>query len=73
MDALAFAAQAGTLTRADYMDITGVRPLTATRDLGDLVQRGFLVAHGRTRGRTYSVSEPGDTAARDNRQSQLPL
>jgi Fic family protein len=55
-EALTFAAQLPQLTRKDYMEITGVRELTATRDLAALVERGLLAAHGRTRDRTYTLT-----------------
>jgi Fic family protein len=54
IDALAFASRSRTLTRREYMEITAVKELTATRDLADLVQRRLLVAQGRTRDRTYT-------------------
>ena len=74
VDALALMAQTGRLTRRDYMDVANVRPLTATRDLADLVGRGLLVATGRTRDRVYELAartrgEPGASAD----QPRLPL
>ena len=52
-DAVAFAHQAGRITRSDYIDITGVSPVTASRDLADLVRSGLLLAEGKTRRRIY--------------------
>jgi Fic family protein len=55
-DAIAFILQAGTMTRSDYIEITGVSAVTASRDLRDLVQRGAFVAEGRTSARLYGPS-----------------
>jgi Fic family protein len=52
-DALAFAFRAGAMTRGDYIEITGVSPVTASRDLARLVEKGLLVADGRTSSRVY--------------------
>jgi Fic family protein len=57
-DALVFATRSNGLTRKDYMEITNVRALTASRDLADLVRRGLLTPHGRTRDRTYTLRMP---------------
>lgn len=43
------------LTRRDYIALTGVAPITATRDLNGLVERGLLRVHGRTRTRYYTL------------------
>jgi Fic family protein len=43
------------LTRGDYMALTGAAPITATRDLNDLVRRSLLRVHGRTRTRYYTL------------------
>ncbi len=53
MDGLAYAIRAGRITRSNYMEITGVSPATASRDLGDMVAGGVLAAEGKTRTRTY--------------------
>lgn len=55
-DAVAFVLQAGTITRADYIEITGVSAVTASRDLKDLVRRGVFLAEGRTSSRVYHPS-----------------
>jgi Fic family protein len=52
-EALAYAMRTGQLTRSDYMEITGVAPITATRDLARLVGDGWLSVEGKTRGRVY--------------------
>ena len=52
-DVFAFGYQAGRITRGDYMEITGVSPVTASRDLAQMVRFGVLVAEGKTRRRIY--------------------
>ena len=74
VDALAFVARTGRVTRRDYMAVANVRPLTASRDLADLVNRGLLLPKGRTRDRTYEPAAPeAEQDAADERQSVLPL
>ena len=53
VDALIYAIRAGRLTRSDYIEIAKVSPMTASRDLRDLADRGLLTAQGRTRDRVY--------------------
>ena len=53
VDAYAFAVQTGQLTRSDYMEITGVSPATASRDLNDMVNVGVFRVEGKTRSRVY--------------------
>jgi Fic family protein len=48
-----FALQTGQITRPDYIEITGVSPVTASRDLSELVQVGILTPEGKTRARIY--------------------
>ena len=57
-DALAYAMKTGKLTRAGYLEITRTSPITASRDLADLVARGWLEPVGRTRGRFYRLLGP---------------
>ena len=52
-DGWIYAARAGRITRADYMEITGASPVTASRDLARLVELGWLTPEGRTRARVY--------------------
>lgn len=52
-DAFAFALQVGKIRRSDYIQITGVSPVTASRDLAELVKGGVLIAEGKTRRRIY--------------------
>ena len=56
-DALLFATRLGNLTRADYMEITGASPITASRDLADLVNTGILLPTGKTRARSYRFAD----------------
>jgi Fic family protein len=53
MDAYSFAVQTGQITRGDYMEITGVSPATASRDLNEMVNVGVLRVEGKTRKRVY--------------------
>ncbi len=55
-DAIAFLIRTGHLTRADYVEITGVSPVTATRDLNDLTSKGWLKAAGATTARQYAAT-----------------
>lgn len=72
-DVFAFGYQAGRITRGDYMEITGVSPVTASRDLAQMVRFGVLVAEGKTRRRIYRPV-PLNTQAKDGiPEEQLPL
>jgi predicted HTH transcriptional regulator len=48
-----YANQLGQITRGGYMEATGVSMATASRDLADLVAKGFLTLEGKTRDRVY--------------------
>jgi Fic family protein len=53
------------VTRAEYMELTGVSAVTASRDLKRLADAGLIVAEGHTTSRTYrSADVPAATAAR---------
>ena len=52
-DGLMYANQTGQISRGGYMEVTGVPLATASRDLADLVAKGFLTLEGRTRDRVY--------------------
>lgn len=52
-EALAYIHRTGKISRAEYIEITGASPGTASRDLAQLVQRRLLVAQGATKGRVY--------------------
>ena len=56
-DGLMYAVRSGAITRRDYVDIAGVSPLTATRDLGVLVDKGLLEPTGSGRNRIYRLSK----------------
>ena len=47
-DGLMLAFQSGKITRPDYIEITGVSPVTASRDLAAMVEAGMLVPVGNT-------------------------
>ena len=71
IEGLAFALNSGTIARSDYIEITGVSPVTASRDLEVLVQQGLLVPEGKTRARIYRPVPPKKV---DSAQGeQLPL
>ena len=53
IDGHMFAVHTGKITRGDYLQITGVSPVTASRDLAVLVRRGLLTFEGSTRARVY--------------------
>ena len=57
IDALVYVNQLGKLTRADYIEITGATPITASRDLADLVNKGYLLTTGKTRARSYRFAD----------------
>jgi Fic family protein len=72
-DAFAFAFQSGRITRGDYMDITGVSPVTASRDLAELLKAGIFTAEGKTRRRVYRPVPLGAQAGEEIPDEQLPL
>jgi Fic family protein len=45
--------QKGSITSSEYMEATGASESTALRELRDMVTRGAIVAHGKTRGVRY--------------------
>ena len=72
-DGLVFAFQAGKITRPDYIQITGVSPVTASRDLASLVKAGILVPVVNTRARVYFPLGEGAEAENAAMGTQLPL
>ncbi len=56
-DGLAYAILKGRITRGDYIEITGVSAMTASRDLAHLVEIGVFIPHGQTRNRFYVPRE----------------
>lgn len=73
IEALAYAARLGKITRAEYIEITKAAPVTASRDLAHLVDLGVLRAQGRTRGRVYILEPPGTSdKTRSTQGAQQP-
>jgi len=72
-DGLAYAYHVGQMTRADYIEITGVSPQIASRDLAKLVEKGLLVAKGKTRSRVYLAPEEVKTEPTSVPPEQLSL
>ncbi len=72
-DAFACAYQAGKITRGDFMEITGVSPVTASRDLAALVKAGVFTAEGKTRRRIYRPVPLNSGAKDEVPEEQLPL
>ena len=72
-DGYVFAFQNGRITRSDYMEITGVSPVTASRDLARLVVEGALNADGKTRARIYYPVLAGEEPANEPEAEQLHL
>ena len=58
-DGVVFAIRMGKLTRSDYLEITGVSAVTASRDLARLAKKGWLIPKGETRARIYIPNVPG--------------
>ena len=72
VDGHMLAVRSGQITRSEYIDITGVSPVTASRDLAKLVEIELLVPEGKTRSRVYRPRErPSDQAQPE--EAQLPL
>ena len=75
-DALAYAHQTGAITRSEYIEITGVSPVTASRDLARLVETGLFVSEGKTRSRVYRLRPeggPSKEGSADEQQLGLAL
>ncbi len=63
VDGLIYAARVGYIARKDYIDITNISPLTATRDLAQMAEKGLLMPEGAGRNRKYRFvrrSEPSE-------------
>ena len=65
IDGLLYAMQIGSITRSDYIKITNVSPMTASRDLRRLVSVGALEPEGRTRNRIYRYNPSSPAEAED--------
>jgi len=70
-DGMALAVRAGQLTRADYMEMTGASPLTASRDLARLATLGVLIPKGKTRGRVYLFNQAWLEKEKDSRRADV--
>ena len=72
-DGLVMAFQAGKITRPDYVEITRVSPVTASRDLAEMVEAGMLLPVGQTRARFYYPVFEGPEPREGPPAKQLPL
>jgi Fic family protein len=72
-DAFVFALQTGQITRSNYIEITGVSPVTASRDLAELVKAGLLNPEGKTRSRIYHTVPLTEESEKPPEVAQLPL
>jgi len=72
-DAYAFAVQAGQISRSDYIEVTGVSPVTASRDLAEMVKAGVMIPEGKTRRRIYRPVPLGSEPKAEVPQQQLSL
>ena len=73
VDGYAFAVRTGQITRGQYLEITSVSPVTVSRDLADLVQKGLLATEGKTRSRVYRPVSLEDFRKIATQAGQLPL
>ncbi|MCL5957973.1 MAG: Fic family protein [Chloroflexi bacterium] len=71
IDGLIYASHCGSITRKDYIEITGVSPLTATRDLADLATMKLLAPKGAGRNRVYAYTGPREAKGDKAEQSAL--
>lgn len=55
--ALAFVREHGRVTNRDYCDLTDCAPVTAARDLKEMVEQGVLVKRGKGRGTHYALPD----------------
>jgi Fic family protein len=72
-DGLMFAFHTGQITRSDYIEITGVSPVTASRDLAAMVKAGLLIPEGKTRTRIYRLNPKFSETQSKSPDEQLPL
>jgi Fic family protein len=71
IDGLIYASKVGHVTRKDYMEVTGVSPLTATRDLQQIAKKGVLVPEGAGRNRRYKFRAPEAQQDKEEQQRRL--
>lgn len=71
-DGLIYAVNVGSIARRDYMEIAGVSPLTATRDLSHMVEIRLLIPRGTGRNRRYlPVRAKEETKEGETTQTKL--
>jgi len=73
VDGYVFASWTGQITRGQYLEITDVSPVTASRDLAELVRKGLFTSEGKTRSRIYRPTPPADPNREAVEAGQLPL
>lgn len=72
-DGVTYALRTGSISRSEYIEVTGVSPVTASRDLAQLVEAEMLIPEGKTRSRIYRPA-PEKVADKDRiPEEQLPL
>ena len=69
-DGFMFATRKGRLTRADYIEITGASPITASRDLAQMVKLGLFKPEGKTRARVYIYDPESSKLASDDEDGE---
>jgi ATP-dependent DNA helicase RecG len=55
LKSIKFLKSEGSLSSADFQDLTGASRQTATRDLADMVKKAVLVRQGKGRGTRYVI------------------
>jgi ATP-dependent DNA helicase RecG len=55
LKSIKFLKSEGSLSSADFQDLTGASRQTATRDLSDMVKKAVLVRQGKGRGTRYVI------------------
>ncbi len=75
IDGYIYASRRNEITRREYIEVTGVSPLTATRDLAVLVTKGIMKPIGKGRGRIYKLTEGAipKPQPQDRQSEQLEL
>lgn len=71
IDGLLYAGRLGYITRKDYIEIANISPLTATRDLMNMVERGVLQPEGMGRNRKYKLKSVEEAQAKEAQQHKL--
>ena len=73
VDGLMFAIRSGQITRSAYAEIADVSPATSSRDLAQLVRKGFLTQAGNTRARVYYPVVSQSEGRTEPPGEQIPL